>query len=344
MAGRWSEIDTVARRVLRAALCLIALAAFLCFPGALRAEPSRTITMQLPAPALNVSAGDGIIVACLGLKGTAIIAVDEDSSPTLLAVREDVPSLYSTFLPEGRLLLGGRDGNLYRMDASHPACPKKLNTWPVEGIPMSVNYAEGRITVASGAAGVLLFDWEGGNCAPVLRGRYPFVDYSKEARFGPGGRLYLADNRDTGMQVLDVSSTMRPTRLASCVFDDFADNIAIVGRRAVVGSRRNGVVVFDVSGPQPRLLGSVQTGRQFDPRVLAVEAIGDNEFVVAEGEAGTRIYRFSAKSPEAPAELVETLPGSVANGISLAVAPNGNIVIGGIDGTLTIWIRDGAKP
>lgn len=294
-------------------------------------------TLHLPAPVINVAAKGDLVVGCLGLAGTAFMTVDGDSSPTLVAIRKDLPTLGALFLEDDRILLAGRDGRLYRVDASDPGAPRKLNTWDVEGIPMSLNLRQGVLTVASGAAGVLVFDWKGDGDEPRLRGRYPFVDYSKEAHYGPGSRLYLADNRDTGLQVLDVSTPTRPVRLACIDFGDFVDNVAVVGDLAVVGTRRQGIQVMDISGEVPRYFLRLPPAKPCESRVQAVEAMAPGTFAVAYGEAGTHIIRLCFQGEEPVLRTVAVLPAPESPSTSVAVMDGGRLVVGALDGGVTIW-------
>ncbi len=295
-------------------------------------------TLHLPGPVINVAAQGDLIVGCLGLRGTAFMVVDGDSSPTLAAMREDLPTLGALFLEEGRLLLAGRDGRIYRVDASNPRAPRKLDVWDVEGIPMSMTYRRGILTVASGAAGVLVFEWSGDGCAPRLRGRYPFVDYSKEAHYGPGGRLYVADNRETGLQVLDVSTPTRPSRVSMTGFGDFVDNVAVVGDLAIVGTRRHGLKVMDVSSDQPRLFLSQPPSGESEARVQAVEAVSAGTFAVAYGEGGTRLMRLCFRGDSPSLKTLAVLPAPDSPATSVAVLDGGRLVVGSLDGGVTVWI------
>jgi len=320
-----------------------ALLALLAPVGALAEE--KVLRVELPASAINVGAQDRMIVVNMGLRGTAFLTLDDETSPTLRSIRRDIQSLSTYFLPDHHVLLAGRDGCLHRVNIEDPERPRLLNSWYVEGIPMSIQYREGVLLVASGAAGVLLFDWEGGGDTPVLRGRYPFVDYSKEAYYGPGSRLYLADNNDTGMQVLDVSTPMRPMRIAGVNMNDFVDNVAVLGDRAVIGTRKMGAFVFDISSPRPKETLHLPPTSMTEPKTQAVEAIDETTFVVAEGKNGTRVYRLEKTQVGDRATVTHKLDGGIAPAQSLAVLPGGRVVVGGLDGSVTLWaLGEEARP
>lgn len=317
-------------------MAAIASLALAMLPARIAAQGNAR-TLHLPSPVLNVAVHDDLVVGCLGLAGTAFMTVDGDSSPTLVSIREDLPSLGAIFLPDDRMLIAGRDGKLYRVDVSEPSSPRKLNAWEVEGIPMSLTLRGSTLTVASGAAGVLVFDWKGDGCEPRLRGRYPFVDYSKEAHYGPGGRLYLADNRDTGLQVLDVSAPTRPARLACLDFGDFVDNVAVVGDLAVVGTRRRGLHVLDITEAVPRSFTQLPPARACEARVQAVEAMAPGTFAVAFGEGGTHIIRLCFREEKPMLRTVAVLPAPESPATSVAVMNGGRLVVGSLDGGITVW-------
>lgn len=331
--GRYIVRPWGQRMFLSVALALIALA----LPLATLAQES-TRRVELPAPAINVGARGQLIVANMGLRGTAFLSIDNETSPTLRTIRSDIHSLSTYFLSDNQLLLAGRDGCLHRVDARNPAQPRLLNSWTVEGIPMGIQYRDGILLVASGAAGVLLFDWQGGADTPALRGRYPFVDYSKELYYGPSSRVYLADNNDTGMQVLDVSTPMRPARVAGVNMNDFVDNVAVLGDRAIIGTRKMGTFVFDISAPRPKETLHVPPTSMADPKTQAVEALGDSSFVVAEGKNGTRVYRLDRTQIGDRATVTHTLSGATTPSQSIAVLPGDRIVVGGLDGSVTLWL------
>jgi hypothetical protein len=332
-AGRYIVRPWGQRLFLAAVLVLLAILP----PTAAHAQ-EKTLRVELPAPAINVGAQGDLIVVNMGLRGTAFLTVDDQTSPTLRTIRSDIHSLSTFFLPDDQLLLAGRDGSLHRVDAKDPAHPRLLNSWQVEGIPMGIQYRDGTLLVASGAAGVLLFDWDGGGDTPALRGRYPFVDYSKEAYYGPDSRIYLADNNDTGMQVLDVSTPMRPGRIAGVYMGDFVDSVAVLGDRAIIGTRKLGTFVFDVTAPRPKETLQIGPTSLQDPKTQAVEAISDSAFVVAEGKNGTRVYRLDRTQVGDRATVTNTLDGSVTPAQSIAVLPEGRIVVGGLDGSVTLWV------
>ena len=165
-------------------------------------------------------------------------------------------------------------------------------SWKCEGLPTHLATSGDGLLVASGGAGLLLYDWKARDAEPILKGRFPYVDYTKEIAFDAKGIAYLADNFETGLQVVDGRDLLKPKLLAMRT-GGFADSVAVHGALLAVGNRQRGTQFYDIGNPlEPRLLGAVPagksaTGKAGIPKAVDFDARG--RLLICEGPAGARL-------------------------------------------------------
>jgi len=220
LASWWARWCTVATLV----LCLPSLAP--AFTDAI--EPTHTV--DLPAFPLAISQADGWIVVSLGLSGVAFIQeLPWEAEEPQIVLRNSWKTLSVTPLEDGGMLLAGRDGTLRHVLSDPPGSePQMLAEWGVEGTPNQVVLRDEVLYVASGGAGVTVWDWPDRSESPVLRGRYPFVEFARRISADPmGNRVYVADSIGGRVAMLDVSDPMRPHLEKSYQVGSFCDSVHV---------------------------------------------------------------------------------------------------------------------
>jgi len=274
------------------ALLLLALAI-----PAVVAVASDRVSLGYGARQIDLHPETSVMAAAMMLKGSAFLAVDPAGVPGEPTLRPDWPTLDALALPGGRFLLADRFGvlRLVEVPVVDGKCqPREIANWPVEGTPTGLWATEDYLLVASASAGLLTFHWDGSS-APRLASRYPFVDYSKEIRLRDDGVAVLADNWDTGLQILNLSDPLRPEHLAT-VTGGFIDSVAIAGDTVAIVDRKRSARVYTIRSPRsPQLLFEVPSLPHKDPRggdLKRVVFSPSSRLMVCEGPAGAQLVTF----------------------------------------------------
>ena len=271
-----------------------------------------TTKARLPGSSrlLSFNQSSQVLAAPLALQGIAFVKVNGNGLAEV-QLREDWPTLYALPLEDGRFLLARRFGKLALVEPVEDSPDyREMASWPVEGLPVHLMRRGKRLYVASGGAGLLIYEWKGGEDTPQLRARYPFVDFSKEITLSPSGQtLLLADNRDTGLQVFNVDDILRPVNLFSVSYG-FTDSVAVHGNLAAVAIRRQGTLLFDISDPaKPRVIDQIprlyRPGMQRPPIVNSVAFDSQGRLLIGEEVSGARLFQIEpGEDGESQANLI----------------------------------------
>ncbi|CAN5248674.1 hypothetical protein BH09SUM1_BH09SUM1_10710 [soil metagenome] len=321
---------------------LASLAAALVFiAGQAFAAPYVTHQVKLPGYSRSVTynTSSSVIAASAALKGVAFISVKGDK-PSLIAQYPEWTSLFALPLKDGAFLLADRFGML-RLIAPSGGGYREIQKWQTEGIPTNLALADGRLYVAAGAAGFLAYDWNGGEKTPELRGRFPFVDYSKEIALGDRHEVYLADNLETGLQILDLKDIERP-RLLSREHAGFVDSVSRYGKIVAISSRREGAMLYDSSDSAAlRRMGILEPLTRSDhkaPDLRSVVFAPNGDLLVCEGLPGARVLSVKPEGNGVTMkELLKYDATGVGDGLFL---PDKVLVLSTEDGRLIFLDRE----
>lgn len=296
------------------------------------AAPAEGPVLQLPGSgrSLELHPESGLVACGLALKGVAFFRVAEGATAE---VHPEWPTLDALALPGGGFLLADRFGKLRLVKAGADGKFAQSAEWPAEGIPTDLERRGDALFVASGGAGLMVHEWADRSAAPILRGRFPFVDYSKEVVATADGRVYLADNHDTGLQILEVKDLQRPTGLSSQQAG-FVESVAVAGTVAAIASRNEGAMLFDVSNPRkPAFLLTIPRNAKAakgSARSVCFDAKG--RLLVCEGPGGARLFSLYREGTAHKSKFVADLPAAgvaVSEGV---VLPDGRFLICAEDG------------
>ena len=318
----------------------IVRSAFLLLAFLLAAEAFAEPIGRLPAFSRSLAWDNEskLLAAPLALEGFALARLPSEASPEM-DVRHfpDWPSLAALPAGEGRFLLAGRFGTLRLIGPDDEGEYTEINSWETEGVPTDLHWDGKRLLMAGGPAGLLLYDWEGPGNEPYLRGRYPFVDYTKEIAVGSEGIVYLADNFDTGLQVLRTEDIMRPEGLAT-ERRDFVDSVAREGDLVAIAARRVGTYLFDMSNPAaPREIGFIRAlptsdRGGFNVRRVDLDKLG--HLIVCEGAQGARLFQLTPGEKGLSVKSLGRYPAGRGSAGEAHFLPDGRFVVVGHGGEL----------
>ena len=201
----------------------------------------------------------------------------------------------------GRLLAVTSDftNNAFHVvDVTDPTAPKLLSSTSnasEDGQAAAILSKDNIVFISSAASlsGARLAVWDIGNpTAPVRLASVP-VGGTDRMVLSPGGNiLYVADNEDLVLRILNVSYAASPTVLGTLPLNFFAGGIALNGTTLYMTDSRS-LRSFDVANPAaPRPLASV-------PGVGDDLAIGSNSGLVVDPSGG-QLLSFDLTNPLAP--------------------------------------------
>lgn len=305
---------------------------------------------QLPAYArsLRWDGGNSTLVASMALNGVAFLKMEE-GEVVGASLHPDWATLDSLPLGGGRYLLAGRFGELLLVEptsAPKPAGPRRFRVaarWEVEGIPTGLHWdGAATLLVAAGGAGLQRYHWSGDETRPRLESRYPFVDYSKEISVAANETtLYLADNFETGLQVLDIADPKRIVQLDMST-GDFVDSVASHAGVLAIARRRSGVFLFDIADPaEPRARGRIEVAPGSQAIVSQVRFDREGRLLVCDNAHGARFYEILEIKGGLVPELLAELPAGGGSAGSSAFLDEDLLALGGVDGLVTFTRLEG---
>lgn len=303
----------------------------------------------LPASALAISSREERVYVSAGWSGTGFLSLKESGTLSLDTFSPELPSWHVLPVGNGWLLLASAQnpespsGYLAIVNERDPGRPCRTCMWEVDGLPLWLALKGDLLAVSSGGAGVALYDWKGPMERPELRGRFPFVDFTKRCVFLASGDLAVADNFDGGLLTIDTADPLRPALGARAIFGDFADSVAADSRFVMVTGRRDGFYLFDIATPgaEPRLCETISVPFAQDRRARWAESTGNvGEFLLSEGIDGVRIVRVERGATGAV--KTTTTDRLAVPGRSFGQShrtESGYLLVAGDDRTLTVWKR-----
>ena len=275
------------------------------------------------------------LVCAMALHGTTFIRmadtaiVDESWHPQWT-------TLHVIALGGGRYLLADRSGVLRLVERDAATTDfAEVAAWPCDGVPTHLVWREGVLHVAAGGAGVLVFDWDGTSTKPRLRARFPFVDFSKEIAFLGPTTFAVADNQETGYQLISLTDIQRP-RLLARESHSFVDGVSTYGNRMAITARGLGTLVFDVAEPTtPRLAATVPLrGNTPLPTARFCAFSPEGRLLVCHDGEGAVLKTLDENGQEL--DLIDRLSVVVENEsfLSAAFLPGGVIALSSMTGNL----------
>lgn len=293
---------------------------------------------NLPAPAraLTPSPAGDRVVASMALHGFALV---RGSDGGILHVEKDVATLNALWLNEEDCLLAGRFSELIVVRFPRAGGARILHRFPCEGIPNHLQRNGTELMVAAGGDGLLLYHWDNPAQAPRVTARFPFVDFTRQSVRGPGQSILLADNLDTGFQVLSQAGRHRLRREAMLKADR-VECVAVQGDLAAVGSRRTGTLLVDVSdAAKPRTLGVVRLrGSAAGEQVRELHFVGAGRLLICEGAAGAVLMTLERQGQTVTATAAWRQPFNDGGAACAAVLPGSRVMVAGLDGRLGSYL------
>ncbi|KAF0846021.1 WD40 repeat protein [Nocardia caishijiensis] len=283
--------------------------------GVVTAEPTgiRTVTASRDGTRIAFATATGIRIRD---SGGADIWIDLHGGQPAAAVAFDpAGGVLASAHSDGALLLwNSRDGKLLR----------EIRTVPSHSLSFD---DEGRRLASGGADGTVTV-WNVADGSVAVTGIRPHEGIVSGVAFEPGGRRIVSAGYDGAVWRTDVDNRL-PIRLAPggrLKIDGLA--VSADGRHIAVGSEGQSVLIWDVSGPEPK-------GRRLHGHhgpVFVVQFDAATNSVVSGGWDGT-IRRWDVESG---ASLGDPLVGhgGAIRGVTMAAS---RVISGGDDGTLRQW-------
>ena len=266
--------------------------------GGSGAQGAEVETYRVGPAARNLSFNRGakVLAAAQALGGVTFLKI-EDGKVVAQEFHQEWQTLHALPLEDGAFLLADRFAGIRLVAPAQQGTfgtyGEKLN-FPCEGIPTHLVVDKDRLLVAAGGAGLLLYEWPLHEAAPMLRGRFPFVDYTKEIVLDGRGMAYLADNFETGLQIIDQRDLMRP-KLMALRSGGFFDSVAIHGELLAVANRRHGLQLWNVQDPaKPELMQAVMLEAKGFPKSITFGSEG--KLVLCHGGGGAFLYEPRVKN------------------------------------------------
>lgn len=297
--GTESERADAAGRLRRTSALLTASVAFSALP-VLAAEPR--FELPLPASPLNLVVVEDRLFVCLGLHGLAWLepAAQEGSAPTV-RVEDGLPTLDVAPLGEGRFLAAGRDSRfrtLRFMDEPGDGL-EVLAEWQAEGIPTGVAVRGNLLAVASGGAGLGLWEFRDASFAEPARlvGRFPFAEYAKGVRFLDEDHVAVTDAHVSALWVVNVSEPRIPRRTQNVPVPGYCDFVDASGEWVAFTDRIFGVHIGRLAQENDATIEQhahlvMRTHRDREAFVNRIAFDGER-LLVTESHFGTRLFEQS---------------------------------------------------
>ncbi|MEN6627072.1 MAG: hypothetical protein ABFD69_12680 [Candidatus Sumerlaeia bacterium] len=216
----------------------------------------------------HMTLNGGVLYAFLNEYGLATLDVSDAAHPVLTSHLAGKPGhvtpgthrYFMGLVDGGRMFAADRYHGLALLSLADPLRPQYVSTRKIPGDqPSDIARIDGDLFIAAGGSGLAhaRADAVGTTASLVL----PFFDFVTAAVFYPPHYLLLADNFTGGMQILDVRNPVKPALVHNMQICGFCDSIEPFDGFIVIGGRRGGLIVVDMSDPaNPSLLSYFMDG------------------------------------------------------------------------------------
>ncbi|HEY4633060.1 MAG TPA: hypothetical protein VIH00_04000, partial [Candidatus Limnocylindrales bacterium] len=300
-----------------------------------RAAPTEIASLFDLHRIVAVTVAEGRAYLAAADEGVLVVDVREPAKPRELGRLFTGGYAFDIAVDGDSVLLADGWGGLRVIDVSDPAVPTIVATVETEAWVMGVEAHDGTAYIAVGNEGIRIVDIRDPT-TPREIGREQNTPLGHAIGISVTGGLSAITTSPIGVRIVDVSKSVP---LERGVYAPLARNhgFAIVGDRAFVAAREQGLHVVDVSDPDhPREAVAIRTAGS----VNGVAAVGSNVFMTVDNlpsraEAGG-LFGIDASDPdrprpEAPIARRYNNTGTVVHGSMLLIAAE-----------LGLWLVDGA--
>ncbi|MDI9547835.1 MAG: hypothetical protein QM346_09555, partial [Chloroflexota bacterium] len=230
-----------------------------------------------------------ICAACILLGGAAQAVAAQESSANSVHV-ESLASMggsAAAYAAEGDYLFVGQGAGIAVFDVSVPNNPVEIAHYgPLDGAVQHIAVQDHILYAALGESGLAIIDAATPTAMKTLA-RYPAHRATYVAV--DGKRVYLADNEDRLLRLVDVRKPAAPTLLGTFAPNASVRAMSVAGNRVFLSLSTYGLQIVDVTDPaSPKSVAhhtSLMTSQ-------AVEFVGGYAIVI-EWDSDARIYDFS---------------------------------------------------
>lgn len=224
---------------------------------------------QAPMPGFAVSftIEGGALYACMSKTGMAIYDVSDPKAPRLVEhqpglITEDHPDnrvFLHAIAEKDRLIVADRLRGVSVYDRTDPLHPRFLWGKRIAGNnndqPVWVHKSGDKYYLACGGAGLHMLPEDFGpetESVPLLK----HFDHTRQVSSFGEERLLVADNYDTGLQVMNIADPAEARVEHIFQTGTFTDSILTIGPRAILANRVYGFTVVDLTRPADPFISS----------------------------------------------------------------------------------------
>lgn len=293
-------------------------------------------TFRLPGAVLNLNGEGDLLYASMASSGFATVDISNPEAPIVkehmtlggsTKTGEEQEYAINAFPLEDRLIVLDRVRGMVVYDRSDRAANRLLWSLVLPGSPahqaIDLQRVGDRLYLACGGSGlrVLPADFTQESVSRALLDRF---DHTTDVAFLPPQWMFVADGRETGVQILDVGNAEEPRLIGTCAaWPLFLEHAVFVRNHAYVAARGdNALLIFNLDNPGLPYLAGLH--RQKISSIRSIATWKDRYVLV--GNAFQFIDVFDAADPERPRYVMQTpAPGRVH-----ALYTQGNYIYAGL--------------
>ncbi len=301
-------------------------------PHLAKVEIAEVARVKMTRARCAVMAGTSVFV-CQVLDGMTLVDLADPTKArvTRRFAPEEIQPL-DAVLDGNLLFMADRFRGLVIWDVSKADNPTSLSALALPGIATGVTLSQTSdgqrlAAMACGGAGLQMVDVTTVTAPRLLGGFTRGIDYARKAGFFDGS-VFLSDNADGGMKLLDITNPAKPTLIAQWNHPGFCEMVRCDGANMETAWRTGGVALYDRAGkggwgqqsiyPVERRVTAVRS-RSYAHDVLVLKPtapkVGNrNLMAVADGGAGVAVYNISNSGM--PVLVGEAQPGGDATGLT----------------------------
>ena len=221
------------------------------------AEPFfvKTAQIDLPARYKNMFFQQPYLYACLGLDGMLLLNCKNPAEPTVMRRwrGDELCNPLDIVARDNYFYVADRFKGLMVIDMADRLNPAIVESFATDGIASALHLWRDYLSVACGGAGAAIYDVSE-PLKPKLLYRYSDrIDYTTGVRMSDRA-VYLADNFAGGFKVLRFENNGLAFQ-KQYHLDSYCDAVDLVGDRAYVNNRSDGVSIYDISEPlDPKMI------------------------------------------------------------------------------------------
>lgn len=276
------------------------------------AAPQSVASLAIDGEVTAVAVRSDLAYVAAGSGGLVIVDISEPTAPQIISQLAVDDYAYDVMLSQdgGRAYLSNGGAGFKVVDVSNPSNAVLLGSYDTSGVVYSAALSsDGRKAYLADRFGVVILSLDD-EVNPALLGSVNLPGDSRAIKLSDDGESAYIAAGFAGIQVVDVSFSFEPTRLASIATNNYAYDLDLSADNAVayVAAGDGGLQIIDIVSPTTPTLGTFVASPDAFSQTTSLLLSEDGSLVyLADGTNGVQIVNVEPQIYSAGDEINSSL-------------------------------------